>query len=90
MSTRLPRGWQSSQWLPAPALPASKPSMRPGMWLQVAELRQLFEEYGGRRDWLDVISGSLEEGAFKRSQVARQLKAMGLKRGQLTERQVRR
>ncbi len=53
-----------------------------------------YEEYGTRRDWLDAITNALQaevppgEPSVKRAAVARQLKAMGLKRGGCTERQV--
>lgn len=55
---------------------------------QAEELTLLFEEHGARRDWLDAITTLFDGGRRKRGYVARQLKALGLKRGGLTSRQV--
>lgn len=56
---------------------------------QRAELEQLFEKHGAQNGCIDAIAADLAEGVFNRSQVQRQLKEMGLKKGVLTENQAR-
>ena len=57
---------------------------------QRAELEQLFEKHGAQKgSVIDAIAADLAGGVFKRSQVQRQLKEMGLKKGVLTENQAR-
>lgn len=51
-------------------------------------LGQLFEQYGNQKGYVDTIQQELG-GKFPRSQVQRQLKALGLKKGQLTANQVK-
>ena len=52
------------------------------------ELRELFERHGNQKGCVDVIAAELGGGAYKRSQIQRQIKEMGLRRGQLTDNQV--
>ena len=54
---------------------------------QQAELEELFEKHGTQKGHIDAITADLAGGVFKRSQVQRQLKEMGLKKGVLTEAQ---
>ena len=54
-----------------------------------AELRELFEKHGACKGYLEAIAGELGGGAFKRGRVQRELKHMGLRRGQLTDGQAR-
>ena len=55
--------------------------------MQGAELKDMFEEVNGMKDCLQrCVTGMA--GAFKKSQISRQLKAMGLKRNRLTHSQV--
>ncbi len=56
---------------------------------QVKHLEELWEEHGAAPDAVQRVRDGLDGGAFSRTSVARQLKAMGLKRGALTTRQVR-
>ncbi len=55
--------------------------------VQACELREVFEEVNGKKDCLERCVTAMP-GAFKKSQISRQLKAMGLKRNRLTESQV--
>jgi hypothetical protein len=55
---------------------------------QDARLTALWEQYGGRPGHVDRIASALDAGVAK-SAVAARLKALGLKRGVLTEGQVR-
>ncbi len=55
---------------------------------QVKLLEELWEEHGAAPDAVQRVRDGLDGGAFSRTSVARQLKAMGLKRGALTTRQV--
>ena len=55
---------------------------------QDARLTALWEQHGGRPGHLDRIASALDAGVTK-SAVAARLKALGLKRGVLTEGQVR-
>jgi hypothetical protein len=57
---------------------------------QQAELRELFEKHGAQKGCVEAIAGELGGGAFKRSRIQRELKKLGLKRGQLTDNQARR
>lgn len=54
---------------------------------QVLKLTALFEEHGSGVSWLD---GCVEgfDGEYSRTTIAKELKALGLKRGKLTEKQV--
>ena len=55
--------------------------------MQAAELQDMFEEVNGMKDCLQrCVTGMA--GAFKKSQISRQLQAMGLKRNRLTHSQV--
>lgn len=55
--------------------------------MQASELKEVFEEVNGKKDCLQrCVTGMA--GAFKKSQISRQLRAMGLKRNRLTEDQV--
>ena len=55
--------------------------------MQADELKDIFEEVNGLKDCLQrCVTGM--EGKFKKSQISRQLKAMGLKRNRLTDNQV--
>ena len=55
--------------------------------LQATDLKDMFEEVNGMKDCLQrCVTGM--GGAFKKSQISRQLKAMGLKRNRLTDSQV--
>ena len=55
--------------------------------MQATELKDMFEEVNGMKDCLQrCVTGMA--GAFKKSQISRQLKAMGLKRNRLTQSQV--
>ncbi|KAL0032107.1 hypothetical protein WJX77_005423 [Trebouxia sp. C0004] len=56
---------------------------------QACELREVFEEVNGKKDCLQRCVTAMP-GAFKKSQISRQLKAMGLKRNRLTEPQEKR
>ncbi|KAL0021485.1 hypothetical protein WJX79_010302 [Trebouxia sp. C0005] len=53
---------------------------------QATELREVFEEVNGKKDCLQRCVTAMP-GSFKKSQISRQLKAMGLKRNRLTESQ---
>lgn len=56
--------------------------------MQASELKEVFEEVNGKKDCLQrCVTGMA--GAFKKSQISCQLRAMGLKRNRLTEDQVR-
>ncbi len=55
--------------------------------MQACELREVFEEVNGKKECLQQCVTAML-GAFKKSQISRQLKAMGLKRNRLTESQV--
>lgn len=56
------------------------------LW-QANELKEIFEEVNGMKDCLQrCVTGM--PGAFKKSQISRQLKLMGLKRNRLTDAQV--
>ena len=57
--------------------------------VQQAELEQLFEKHGAQKGYINTIAAELADGVFKRSQIQRQLKAMGLRKGLLTENQAR-
>lgn len=51
-------------------------------------MKEIFEEVNGLKDCLQrCVTGMA--GAFKKSQISRQLKAMGLRRNRLTDSQVR-
>ena len=52
-------------------------------------MEELWEEHGMAPNAVQLVRDGLDGGAFSRTSVARQLKAMGLKRGALTARQVR-
>lgn len=52
-----------------------------------ALLVQLFEKHGTSKGYVDLILADIGD-RFKRSQIQRQLKALGLKKGQLTDHQV--
>ena len=55
--------------------------------MQATELQDMFEEVNGMKDCLQrCVTGMA--GVFKKSQISRQLKAMGLKRNILTRSQV--
>lgn len=54
---------------------------------QQAELRELFEKHGAQKGYVEAIAGELGGAAFKRSQIQRELKKLGLKRAQLTDNQ---
>ena len=55
--------------------------------MQAGELQEIFEEVNGMKDCLQrCVTGMA--GTFKKSQISRQLKAMGLKRNKLTPSQV--
>ena len=56
---------------------------------QQAELEVLFEKHGVHAGYIDAIAAEVAGGVFKRSQVQRQLKVLGLKKGLLTENQAR-
>ena len=56
---------------------------------QVEHLEELWEEHSMAPNAVQLVRDGLDGGAFSRASVARQLKAMGLKRGALTTRQVR-
>lgn len=67
------------------------PGPAPGLALssgQREQLLQLFEQHGMEKRYLDTITERFQEG-WPRARVARSLKAMGLKKGVLTENQVR-
>ncbi|EIE20339.1 hypothetical protein COCSUDRAFT_58046 [Coccomyxa subellipsoidea C-169] len=49
-------------------------------------LVDLFEKHGNSKGYVDLIRTDMSD-RFKRSQIQRQLKALGLKKGQLTDRQ---
>ena len=55
-------------------------------------LTELWEEHGGpgssAKDVLAAITPDFENGSVPRARLARQLKALGLKRGALSSRQV--
>ncbi|KAK9830387.1 hypothetical protein WJX72_011470 [[Myrmecia] bisecta] len=53
---------------------------------QLKQLRDLFEEHSAKKGYAAIIAEELG-GGLKRSQVARQLKAMGFKQGVLTDTQ---
>ena len=54
------------------------------LYLQANELKEIFEEVNGLKDCLQrCVTGM--GGAFKKSHISRQLKAMGLKRNRLTD-----
>jgi len=55
--------------------------------VQAGELREVFEEVNGKKDCLQRCVTAMP-GAFKKSQISRQLKVLGLKRNRLTESQV--
>ncbi len=59
------------------------------MELQVRRMEELWEEHGMAPNAVRLVRDGLDGGAFSRTSVARQLKAMCLKRGALTARQVR-
>ena len=63
--------------------------MQPFSAEQQDELLQLFERHGAHKGYIDAIAAELGGGVFKRSQVQRKLKKMGLKEGVLTENQAR-
>ena len=48
---------------------------------------QLFEKHGTSKGYVELIRADIGD-TFKRSQIQRQLKALGLRKGQLTEHQV--
>lgn len=54
---------------------------------QEAQLRELFEEHGMEKRYLDIIAEKWQ-GGFSRARVSRHLKSLGLKRGVLTATQV--
>ena len=54
---------------------------------QAEQLRQLFEEHGMERGYIDVMVSRMG-GGLSKSRVRQQLKAWDLKRGVLTARQV--
>ncbi len=55
--------------------------------MQAARLQAAFESCNGAKDCLDQLVFEFG-GLYKKAQIAKQLKAMGLKRGQLTDAQV--
>ncbi len=64
---------------------ATKPDS--AVWMQATELKEMFEEVNGMKDCLQRCMTGMA-GAFKKSQISRQLKTMGLKRNRLTDSQV--
>ena len=54
---------------------------------QQAELRELFEKHGAQKGYVEAAAGELGGATFKRSQIQRELRRLGLKRGQLTDNQ---
>lgn len=61
----------------------------PAACKQVAKLTALFEEHGAKAAWLDGCVAGFE-GDYSRTTISKQLKKMGLRRGKLTDGQVRR
>ena len=55
--------------------------------VQLKHMEELWEEHGVAPNAVEAVRDGLD-GGFSRTSVARQLKAMGLKRGALTTRQV--
>ncbi|BDA45591.1 Topoisomerase 1-associated factor 1 at N-terminal half [Coccomyxa sp. Obi] len=53
---------------------------------ETALLVQLFEKHGTSKGYMDLICSDMND-KFKRSQIQRQLKVLGLKKGQLTDNQ---
>jgi hypothetical protein len=53
-----------------------------------AKVGQLFEQYGAQKGYVDTIH-QVMGGRFSRAHLRRQLKSMGLKKGQLTANQAR-
>lgn len=52
-----------------------------------AMLKQLFEKHGNSKGYADLIREEMGD-QFKRSHIQRQLKVLGLRKGQLTDNQV--
>lgn len=59
----------------------------PPPFRQAEQLRSYFERCNGRKECLDLLVHEFG-GMFKKSQISRQLKLMGLQRGKFTPRQV--